>query len=381
MTVSHSVQQLKTVLVLSLAFLATGCPGEVPKPGTSSPTATKPTTEPQATDDLKRIILLTNGSSPFCDACLMGLQDADRELKLKAAGLTAVMEENDGTPSGQLAKLQQYGTQSDIAAIGISVTDASNIAIAEEMKKLAEKGIKVVTIDGDCTKYRDAREVFLGTDNIVGGQELGVCAKILNPKGGGWVSFVGITCAQNAIERVSGFGTGAGKNFNKIDNMGDNFDLTKARDNVRNAIANHKGKLTTLVGIWSYNAPAIVDVVRELDCRKEYTIVTFDAEPGAIKEMQKGMIDCMVVQNPYKMGYEGVRLMRALIEDDTATMNAMYPNLGKPNGDLFDTGLKVVVPDKQSELWKQKDKFQKNTEVLTLEEFTAWLKQYGLKGS
>ena len=42
------------------------------------------------------------------------------------------------------------------------------------------------------------------------------------------------------------------------------------------------------VGIWSYNAPAIADVVDEKGSRDKYTIVVFDAEPeAAIKWMEK----------------------------------------------------------------------------------------------
>src|SRR5438128_2076804 len=81
-------------------------------------------------------------------------------------------------------------------------------------------------------------------------------------RAGEYVTFVGMTGAQNAKERVGGFADGAGSKFKALDNMGDETDRTKARDNVRNAIRNHDN-LNVLVGIWSYNAPAIVDVVKE----------------------------------------------------------------------------------------------------------------------
>ncbi len=360
---------LKNILLLVVAvFLVIGCKGEEPTPGNRG---------------TKRIILITNGISPFWDACRAGMEDAEKDLKLGDDHLKVVMVVNDGTAAGQITKLQQYGTLTDIAAIGISVIDKNNSAIAEEMKKLRAKGIPVVAIDNDINteKFSDSRYAYLGSNNIRGGNELGKCAKLINPKGGGWVSFVGITGAQNAIERVDGFGEGAGSAFKKIDNMGDGMDATKARTNVRNAISNNPKGLTTLVGIWSYNAPAIVDVVRDLKKRKDFTIVTYDAEPGAIKEMEAGMIDAMVVQNPHQMGYEGVRLMKALIDNDKTTLDKMLPNYGKPKGDFFTTDLKVIVPDEKSIVWKNKSQFHESTEVLTLETFKAWLKKYNLTGS
>ena len=57
----------------------------------------------------------------------------------------------------------------------------------------------------------------------------------------------------------------------------------------------------------------------------------------------------------------------------------MYPNHGEPDGDLFRTGLKVVIPNEGSPL--QKDAFDSQTEFLKLDEFKAWLKKYNLKSS
>jgi len=71
--------------------------------------------------------------------------------------------------------------------------------------------------------------------------------------------------------------SGAGEKFKALDNMGDKNDRSKAQQNVRDAMANHPG-LNCLVGIWSYNAPAIVDVVKEKGVRKQFTVVTFDAD-------------------------------------------------------------------------------------------------------
>jgi len=329
----------------------------------------------------KRIILLTNGNSPFWDAGRAGLEEAEKDLKLHDAGLRAVMDVNDGTPKGQLDKLQQYVSQSDIVAVGVSAIDANNAAIADQLRELQNKGVHVVTVDSDVDreKMRDARFAYLGTDNWAGGVELGKCIKNLRSAGGQYVTFVGRTGAQNAIERVGGVKEGAGDKFKALDNMGDDNDRIKARENVRNAIRNHPN-LNVVVGIWSYNAPAIVDVVKELDKRQALTVVAFDAEPIAVDQMSEGMIDAMVVQNPYQMGYQGVRLMKALFEKDQKTIQELLPDKGKkPDGDIFDTGLKVVVPDEGSPL--KREMFDPKTQFLKLSEFRQWLAKYHLTGS
>lgn len=370
------------IALLTACFL--GCDASVPKEASKSPSSSAESGAKGAGADvaggLKRIVILTNGDSPYWDACRAGLDAANSELKLADGGLKAVLDVNDGTPQGQLQKLQQYGTQSDIAGVGVSAIDANNVAVADELRSLQKKGIKVLTIDSDLdrTKFADARFAFIGTDNLTGGKVLGKCAKGLRPDGGEYVTFVGRTGAQNAIERIDGFATGAGEAFTSKDSMADDTNKATARENVRNAIRNHKD-LSVLVGIWSYNAPAIVDVVREVDRRKDFTVVVFDAEPDAITAMKEGQIDAMVVQNPFDMGYQGVRLLQALVKDDKETIAKMLPKHGEAGGDIYDTGLKVVVPDGSSPL--KKDQFDSNVQFLELPAFQEWMSKYSLTGS
>src|SRR5688500_2536869 len=220
----------------------------------------------------KRIVFLTNGSDPFWDACRSGLEEGARQYELEQAGHSVAMEVNNGKPQGQIDKLRQFASQGDVAAVAISVIQADNAAIIEEMKKLQAKGIKVITVDGDVNteKFRDARPYYIGTNNVVGGRVLGTAAKnILEAQGktgGSYVQFAGFTDNDNARSRMNGFKEAIGDKFTEADRMADSMDKSKARDNVRNAIANHKD-LVALVGIWAYNAPAIAQVVAETNTR------------------------------------------------------------------------------------------------------------------
>jgi ribose transport system substrate-binding protein len=333
----------------------------------------------------KRIVFLTNGSDPFWDACRSGLEEGAKQFDLESAGYTVAMEVNNGKPQGQIDKLRQFASQGDVAAVAISVIQADNAAIIEEMKKLQKKGIPVITVDGDVNreKFPDARPYYIGTDNVVGGRVLGTAAKaLLESRGkeeGGYVQFAGFTDNDNARNRMNGFQEAIGENYTEKDRMADGMDKSKARENVRNAIANHKD-LVALVGIWAYNAPAIAQVVTEKDTRDQHTVVTFDAQAVALEEMSKGNIDAMVVQNPFDMGLQSVRLLKAMLEEDQATIGEMFPNEGQENGDIYTTGLRVVVPDAESPV--KKELFDENVvEYMLLPDFRAWLDKYDLTSS
>ena len=323
----------------------------------------------------KRFVILINGDSPFWDALREGMNRSAKEL-----GVTAVMETNDGTPSGQLERLRQLASQSDIAGLALSVTDASNINIVEELRGFQQRGVPVIAVDSDVdrARFRDARTAFVGTDNLKGGRTLGQCAKKLRPDGGAYVQFVGLTGAQNAIERMNGFKAGAGDKLAERDRMGDETDRNRAQENVRNAIRNHPD-VNVLVGIWSYNAPAIATVVKELGVRDKMKVVCFDAEQKAIAAMNAGEIDALVVQNPYEMGYRSVRLLKALAENDAAAKAEILPKLGETDGDLFDTGLKVVVPEDATTITAEG--FEPGVEFMKASAFGKWLADHGLTSS
>jgi ribose transport system substrate-binding protein len=336
-------------------------------------------------DGKKRIVFLTNGSDPFWDACRSGLEEGARQFEIEKAGYTVAMEVNNGKPQGQIDKLRQFASQGDVAAVAISVIQADNVAIIEEMKKLQAKGIKIITVDGDVNrdKFRDARPYYIGTDNVVGGRVLGTAARQILAKGGvesgGYVQFAGFTDNDNARNRMNGFKEAIGDKYTELDRMADGMDKSKARDNVRNAIANHPD-LAALVGIWAYNAPAIAQVVAETKTRDKYKVVTFDAQAVAIEEMAKGNIDAMVVQNPFDMGLQSVRLLKAMLEDDQKTIDEMFPQAKEPNGDVYTTGLRIVVPTDSTPLTP--DMFDSSVvEFMKLNDFRAWLAKYKLTSS
>jgi ribose transport system substrate-binding protein len=330
----------------------------------------------------KRIVLLNNTDSPFWDAARAGIAKATDDLKLRERGFVAGMDSNSGGEQGQLEKLRQYGTQSDIVAVIISPISANNAAIADELKNLKAKGVIIGCFDSDlASQFRPVREFYVGTNNVRGGEVLGTAAKNLLPDGGSYVQFVGTDSQQNAIERMDGFTAAVGDKFEQKDRRLDDADRTRARDNVRDVIDRFPD-LNLLVGIWSYNAPAIVDVVKEKDVRGRFKIVTFDAEQLAIQQMNEGMIDCMVVQNPFGMGYDSVLYAFAKATGDEATVKEMFPNMGQEGGDIRDTGLKVVVPDEGSPLKAEMfQSFGNGVEFLKLSEFKEWLKKYKLTSS
>ena len=381
-------RDLVSILLCGCLALA-GC-SDQRATNTSATTAGAPSGSGSGSSGPKRLIFITNGDDPYWDACNAGLIEGAKQFGIESQGLRVVMEKNNATAQGQIEKLRQLGSQSDVAGVAISVIQAENAAIVEEMKNLAAKGVKVITVDSDVNRetYRDARSFFIGTDNIKGGRLLGTAARtLLEGRGktsGGYVQFAGFTDNDNARARMNGFKESIGSGFTEADRMSDEMDLSKARDNVRTALVNHPD-LMALVGIWAYNAPAIAEVAMERGVRDRLTIITFDAQAAALNHMADGKIDAMVVQNPFDMGVQTVRLLRAMLAGDEATVKEMFPRRGEPDGDIYTTGLRLIVPNTESPLNSMKTGAEsagsKGVEIMRLPAFREWLAKYGLSSS
>ena len=383
--VSRSSHHACLLVLLLLSITGIGCKQSVDSPSVEKASVGKLT---------KRFIFITNGDDPYFDVLNAGLQAGAEKYDLASSNIEVVMEKNNATAQGQINRLRQLVTQADIAAVAISVIQAENVAIVEEMKRLAEKGVPVITVDGDINGklFSDARPFYIGTDNSIAGRLLGTAAKkVLESRGvneGGFIQFTGFTDNDNARARMNGCRDALGKNYNELDRMADSFDHSRARDNVRTALVNHPD-VNALVGIWAYNAPAIAEVVAERGVRDQISIFTFDAAAQAIEHMKDGHIDCMIVQNPFEMGVQTVRLLLAMVEKKDAVIAEMFPNSDEPGGDRYTTGLRLIIPDD----WAGKSSAPINAkdlesavsagtlEVLTLSVFREWLKKYGLSSS
>ncbi len=329
----------------------------------------------------KRIVILTNGDDPFWDACEAGAMKAEEEFELGKQGYVVTFDRADFTDKGQVDKIKQYALQNDLVALGISVFNPDSTAVAKELRDLQARGVKVITIDGDVNreKFRDARYAYLGTDNIIAGRELGKAAKALTPDGSKFAFFVGNTSSANAIARMAGFKEGAGEKFQEIERLEDRADLPIARKNVQDALDRHPD-INMLVGIWAYNAPQQIAVVKDRQIRDKTKVLSFDADKASIAGMRDGMLDVMVIQNPYQMGKVGVQLLKAMVENDQEFIKEMYPTYSQEGtNDLFNTELRVVVPSVDSPL---KDAgYEPGTVFMSLDEFEAWLRERKLTSS
>ena len=71
-----------------------------------------------------------------------------------------------------------------------------------------------------------------------------------------------------------------------------------------------------LVGLWSYNGPAILNAVKDGSKAGKVKIVCFDEEADVLAGISQGVIYGTVVQQPYEFGKQAITRMAKYIGGD-----------------------------------------------------------------
>ncbi len=179
----------------------------------------------------------------------------------------------------------------------------------------------LVTQDSDAPESN--RTCYIGTDNVAAGRQAGELIKQALPDGGKIMVFVGSLDAQNAHDRLAGIKEAiAGSKVEIIDTRTDDTDHVRAKANVGDTLAKYPD-VAALVGLWSYNGPAIVNAVREAGGKPGgVKIVCFDEEDETLQGIRDGMIFATVVQQPYEFGYQAIGLMNKIVGGDKSPIPA-----------------------------------------------------------
>ncbi len=230
--------------------------------------------------------------------------------------------------AGQRSILENFITQR-VDAIVFAACDAK--AMGPIAQKALKAGIKVITIDSGLDP--DVSLCFVATDNIKGGRIAAeTLAKLIGYEGKvGLIPFV--PGAATSIQREQGFKDGL-KKFSKVKLVATLYsesDVTKGMQVTENMLTAH----SDLKGIFAANEPGAVGAAQVLRARKlagKVKLVAFDAAPTEIKALKEGVIQALIVQNPFRMGYDGVKMAVKAIK-------------GEKIPKRIDTGVTVVTAE------------------------------------
>jgi ribose transport system substrate-binding protein len=254
----------------------------------------------------KRLAFITNNAADFWTIARKGTEKAD-------AGLADVEVEfrlGDGTAAAQKRILD------DLLAKGVDGIAISPVDPANQTAMLNDAAKQAIVFTHDSDAPESKRECYVGTDNVAAGRQAGGLIKDALPRGGTIAIFVGKLDARNAQERLQGIKEAiAGSQITIIDVRTDDTDQVRAKANVSEMLVSHPD-VGALVGLWSYNGPAILNAVREAGRIGQVKIIAFDEDDETLTGVKSGAIAGTVVQQPYEFGFQSVTLLEKALKGD-----------------------------------------------------------------
>jgi ribose transport system substrate-binding protein len=254
-----------------------------------------------------RIVFVTNNASDFWTIARKGTEKAQAELPNVKIEFRI---NDDGSASGQQRMVD------DLLAKGISGIAISPVDPKNQVQMINRAASQAVVITQDSDAPNSNRTCYIGTDNEAAGVQAGELVKEALPQGGKIMVFVGTLDAQNAQERFRGLKKALeGTNITVLDVRTDETDRVRAKNNAATTLVNHPD-IAGMVGLWSYNGPAILSAVREAGKIGKVKIIAFDEEDETLAGVKEGAIHATVVQQPYEFGYRSMIMLAKVIGGD-----------------------------------------------------------------
>jgi len=193
-----------------------------------------------------------------------------------------------------------------------------------------------------------------------------MCGRTLRealPKGGKVMIFVGRMDQDNAKRRRQGCIDGLlgrepnpqrsdppgavltsddGK-YTILGTMTDQFDRAKAKANAEDALTRHPD-LAGMVGLFEYNPPLILEALDRSGNLGKVKVMAFDENSVTLQGIKDGTVVATIVQNPYRYGYESIRVLNELHNGNEDAI---------PESRFIDIPARVIGPSNVDEFWQE----------------------------
>ncbi len=250
-------------------------------------------------------VIVKDTTSFYWQIVLAGARKAGKDLGVTVPELGA---QSESDINGQISILEN-AVAGKPAAIVISPTQKA--ALGKPIDEAA-KSVKIIGIDSSADSK--AFTSFLTTDNVQGGRiaadglAAAITAKYGKPEGE--VALITHLPGVGSLdERAKGFKEQLAAKYPGIKLVAD-----KVSDGTANGGLNITTDLLTafpnLRGIFASNliqAQGAIQAIAESKAQDKVKLVGFDSDDKLVKALKDGIMAATIVQDPFRMGYDGVK--------------------------------------------------------------------------
>jgi len=246
-------------------------------------------------------LVAANNSLPYWQTAAAGFNRAAAQFKVTAK----VVGPANYDPQGELQELQK-AVAAKPGGILISVADIS--VLQPEIDAAVQAGIPVITMDSDAAGSR--RLYFIGTNNLEAGRMGG--RRLIEKLGGrGNVVFFTLAGQSNIDERLKGFKDilATRPDIKIVDVVDTKSDASVAYDKAQELVAlTGPKKIDAFVCLEASGGKPVSDAVKRAN-GTDRTVIAWDANPDTLDGVKAGLIDSIIVQKPFTMGFYGLKAL------------------------------------------------------------------------
>jgi len=260
-----------------------------------------------------KVAFVTNNASEFWTIARKGTEKAEAEIQNIKVEFRI---------PGEGTAAEQQRIVDDLLASGVEGFAISPVDPANQTQMLNRAASQALVVTQDSDAANSNRACYVGTDNVAAGRQAGQLVKEALPQGGNIMVFVGTMDAANAQERYKGLKEVLeGGNIKILDVRTDGTDRVRAKSNAQDTLVKYPD-IAGLVGLWSYNGPAILGAVRDANKIGKVKIVCFDEEDETLQGVKSGAIHATVVQQPFEFGFRTMKLIAKVLDGDKSVIPA-----------------------------------------------------------
>jgi ribose transport system substrate-binding protein len=252
------------------------------------------------------------GTNPFLVTMVNGAKKSVDEWKAKGVNIDMLV-----TNGGDDDKAKQVSDLEDLSAQkinGVLIFPGDSVMVAEPIKTIFNaQNIPVVITD---IGIRSGKYISLIiTDNLKGGQQAGDYMASLIPKGSKVITLDHAPTNDNGQTRRKGFETRAAELGLQVLKEQPVARLTF--DDARKAMEDLLVSEPDVKGVFAFNQLVLQGAYQALEQAGkagQVKLVGFDLDPVSYQMVKDGRIDALVIQDPFKMGYEGMNTVITKLE-------------------------------------------------------------------
>jgi ribose transport system substrate-binding protein len=292
------------------------------------------------TADKTTLAFVTNSGTNFWRPAEAGVRKAQSELPNHKLVFKYLRESSTTGQTRMLEDLIAAG------AAGIVVSPVDTRSEVGTLDRIAGQATLFIT-DSDVPNSK--RVAYFGSSNTDAGRQAGQLLLKALPAGGKCMGFIGLLRVANAEDRIAGVREALkGSNIELVDVLADDFDKTRAKRNVVDTLA-ARPDIKCMVGFYDYNAPLILEALREANKLGQVKIVAFDEDQITLAGVKDGTIVGTIVQQAYEWGYLSMTALAKYVGGEKSVIPAdgriILPTriIDKDNVDAYWTELKAML--------------------------------------